>query len=156
MTAGQPIHIGLEVEGAPAGQTQPVEVVALGDDDYRVLYSPGFVEGVAAGDVIRVHDATTGAFTVITRGGNVVVKISSPDPFAGTQLDDATADLAALGGRFDGAIETAAVWTIPVTASFRRIEEAMNRIVRRIPGSEWWYGNVYDANGEPLGWWEKG
>ncbi len=42
-------HVELMVEGAPPGKTQPVEVEAISVDHYRVLCSPGFVEGIAAG-----------------------------------------------------------------------------------------------------------
>ena len=68
-------HINLIVEGSE-GKTQPVEVEVVSTKVYRILFSPGFVENVAAGDLIRVIDEGTGEFKVIKYGGNVSVKIS--------------------------------------------------------------------------------
>ena len=150
----EPRHIELAVEGARPGGTQPVEVEPLGNEEYRVLASPGFVEGIAAGDVIRVTDAGRGLFEVLSRGGNIAVKFVTRGPIADL-LAGLNADLEALGARLDGAIERAAVWTIPVTAGFQRIETAMAGAVARAPGSGWWYGNVHDERGEPVRWWEK-
>ena len=147
-------HIDLAVEGAKAGGRQPVEVEPLGDDEYRVLYSPGLVEGIAAGDVIRVTDFDRGLFQVVTRGGNIAVKFAAREPIAGV-LPGLRADLEALGARLDGAIGKAAVWTIPLAAGFAQIETVMSAAVARTPGSGWWYGNVYDEGGDPLHWWEK-
>jgi hypothetical protein len=54
-------HINLIVEGSEGG-TQPVKVEFLSPNVYRILFSPGFLEDVAAGDVIRVTDEVTGEF----------------------------------------------------------------------------------------------
>ena len=150
-----PFHIDLVVVGGRAGATQPVEVEPLGNDEYRILFSPGLVEGIAAGDVIRVTDPRVGLFEVLSRGGNVAVKFGAPEPLE-PFLPAIHADLEALGGRLDGATDTAAVWTIPAAAGFARIEKAMAAAVARIPGAGWWYGNVYDGDGKPLHWWERG
>jgi uncharacterized protein DUF4265 len=147
-----PLHIDLVVIGGGPGATQPVEVEPLGNGEYRILYSPGLVEGIAAGDVIHVTDPGLGLFDVLVRGGNVAVKLGAPEPLE-PSLAAVCADVEALGGRLDGAIERAAVWTIPVSAGFAQIEKAMAAAVARIPGAEWWYGNVYDDEGKPLGWW---
>jgi uncharacterized protein DUF4265 len=148
-----PVHVDLVVVGAEAGATQPVEVEPLGNGEYRILFSPGLVEGIAAGDVIRLTDPRLGLFEVLRRGGNVAVKLGAPEPLE-PFLSAICADLATLNGRLDGATETAAVWTIPATAGFPRIEQAMAAAVARIPGAGWWYGNVYDDSGKPLRWWE--
>lgn len=60
----------LIVEGSKGG-TQPVEVESISPHVFRILYSPGFVKDVAAGDIIRVTDEETGAFEVIEYGGNL-------------------------------------------------------------------------------------
>jgi hypothetical protein len=74
-------HVGLMVEGAPPGKTQPVEVEAISANHYRVLYSPGFVEGIAAGDTIRIIDRGLGLFEVVSRGGNVAIKFARSRTF---------------------------------------------------------------------------
>ena len=146
-------HVGLFVEGASPGKTQPVEVERLNSDNYRVLFSPGFVEGIAAGDTIRITDGKLGHFEVVSRGGNLAVKLVTEQPIGAT-VSAVSAELESLDGRFDGAIEHAAVWTVPVTAGFEKIEGVMSRAVAAMPGSSWWYGNVYDDDGAPLRWWE--
>lgn len=148
------LHIDLVVVGAGSAATQPVEVEPLGNGEYRILFSPGLVEGIAAGDVVKVTNPALGLFEVLVRGGNVAVKFGAPQPL-GQALPAICTDLEALGGRLDGATETAAVWTIPAVAGFARIEETMAAAVARIPGSGWWYGNVYDDHGNPLRWWEQ-
>jgi hypothetical protein len=148
-------HLDLIIEGARVGATQPVEVEPLGAGKYRVRYSPGFVEGIAAGDIIRVTDPELGRFEVLSRGGNIAVKLAAREAVAGA-LPAVTAALEAVGGRLDGAIEQAAVWTVPAAAGFKRIEAIMADAVGRLSGSEWWYGNVYDDSGKPLRWWEPG
>jgi len=147
-------HVDLMVAGAPAGATQPVEVEPLGAGEYRILYSPGWVEGIAAGDTIRVTDTMLGRFEVLSRGRNLAIKFTSPQPVAQI-LPSVSTELEAIGGRLDGSIERAAVWTVPVSAGFERIEAIMTAAAARIPGSGWWYGNVYDESGEPLRWWEQ-
>ena len=147
-------HIDLTIVGAKAGATQPVEVEPLGNDEYRILWSPGLVEGIAAGDVIRLTDSRRGLFDVLVRGGNVAVKFVTREPIEAV-LPSISADLEAIGGRLDGAIEKAAVWTVPAAAGFGEIERIMTAAVSRMPGSGWWYGNVYDDFGKPLLWWDR-
>jgi hypothetical protein len=147
------LHVHLEVAGARDGGTQPVEVEEVGEDAYRVLFSPGFVEGIAAGDTIKITDRQRGTFEVLTRGGNVALKFATPGP-----IDDVIpalcVELGRLGARLDGAILRAAVWTIPVTAGFPQIESVMAQVVAATPGPGWWYGNVCDDQGNPLNWWK--
>ena len=145
-------HINLCIEGAKEGHTQPVEVEKTESGDYLVLYSPGLVEGIAAGDVIRLTNDVLGQFKVLHRGGNVSIKWMADSPIS-EHLEQADKILGPLGARRDGDIAKAAVWTVPVTATFTAIEEAMNRVTDLIPDSGWWYGNVYDENDNPLNWW---
>jgi len=48
------------------------------------------------------------------------------------------------------------ILTVPVAAGFARVEAALDAAVRELPGSSWAYGNVYDPQDRPLGWWEPG
>jgi hypothetical protein len=148
------LHIDLFVEGTRRGGTQPVEVEDLGDGTYRVLYSPGLVEGVAAGDVVRLLDPSIGAFEVLRRGGNLAIKLARPGADnLRPAIAEITRALEVLGGRLDGATPHAAVWTVPAASGFPGVEAVMNAAVARIPGSGWWFGNVYDENDKPLLWW---
>ena len=46
------------------------------------------------------------------------------------------------------------VVTVPVKAGCRAIEKDRRRMDASRPGIEWNYGNVYDAAGQPLMWWD--
>jgi hypothetical protein len=146
-------HINLYIEGTKS-DTQPVEVESVSTDVYRILYSPGFVEDIAAGDVIRVTDQARGAFEVIKYGGNVSVKISDIESIINKlqSLDEA---LSKVGARLDGNLEHVAVWTIPVESGFQKIEVAIAKACELLKEPTWWYGNVYDAQGNPLNWWQN-
>jgi len=145
------MHIDLFVEDAPPGATQPVEVERLADGTYRLLYSPGLVEGIAAGDVVRVVDPGTGGFELVSRGGNVAIKVLHDQIAAVRSFLDPRFER--LGGRCDGAIEKAAVYTVPVTAGFDSIQNVMRAMVTEVAGSSWYFGNIYDADDNPLNWW---
>jgi hypothetical protein len=150
----EPLHIDLHVAGTQ-DRTQPVEVECLdaAQRQYRVLYTPGFVEGLAAGDVLQLT-GSDGQFRVVARGGNIALKVAVQGPIA-ARLPHLNSGIEAMGGRLDGSLETAAVWTIPHQAGvFDGIETLMQATLG--PDDGWWYGNVHAEDGEtPLGWWAK-
>jgi hypothetical protein len=142
------------VEGAPKGSREPVPARKLPDETFQILASPGLVEGIAAGDVVRVLDHVLGTFEVVLRGGNVSIKIISPGSIQ-PLIKRLQEDFERIGGWIDGKIERAAVFTVPVKVGFRPMEELMARIIAAFPGLVWYYGNVYGADGvTPLKWWD--
>jgi hypothetical protein len=143
-------HVDLFVEGSEG--RQPVEIRRLADGLLEILYSPGLVEGIAAGDAVRVTDPATGAFEVVRRGGNLSVKLLHEEPIQPV-LDWLGPCLLALRARLDGQAEHGAVLTIPIANGFPAVDAAMDAVAAAFPGLVWYYGNVYDAAGEPLGWW---
>lgn len=147
-------HIALLVEyrnGEPCREY--VEVEALGDDSYLLLFSPGFVQGIAAGDEFKVLNQN-GEFEVTKRAGNIVVQVFSEEPVEPHKAD-LTKRVENLGGTLDGSIERGMVFTIPVAAGWRNIESLFNEFVAKTPTTEWLYGNVWDPKDEktPLNWW---
>ncbi|XOV78272.1 MAG: DUF4265 domain-containing protein [Aestuariibacter sp.] len=144
-------HIDLHMEGTE-NDTQPVEVESIATDVYRILYSPGFVEDIAAGDVIRVTDKKKGTFEVVEYGGNVSVKISDVEIII-EKLQILDEILSHVGARRDGNLKHVAVWTIPVKSGFQNIEAAIAKACELLKEPTWWYGNVYDSQGSPLNWW---
>ena len=147
------LHLPLRVDGAPNDGTQPVEVEHLGGADYRVLYSPGLVEGIAAGDSIRVEGID---FEVIARGGNIAIKVTGgQEGLSDAVVEFLRESLGALGGRLDGRVRSAAVWSVPDAAGFGAIEQILGRVCNLEPDVVWWYGNVYDDNDQPLLWWRN-
>lgn len=134
---------------------EPVHAADLGEGMFRLLYTPGMVQGIAADDEFRLI-GEDGAFEIIRRGGNLAVQVFSREPVA-PQRAELIDRVAQLGGRLDGAIERGLAFTIPVSVGFAAVEAVFNRWVDEHAGWEWYYGNVYDpADGvTPLGWWAE-
>lgn len=126
-----------------------VLVTYLSSNEIRLVKTPGIVLGVAAGDVLQIDG--NGEFSVKERAGNVAVQIYG-DPGVARSLES---DIEALGSRWDGALETLTIYTIPASAGFRSIELVPNALMSKDSTLEWYYGNVYDsADGvTPLNWW---
>ena len=146
-------HINLHIEGTE-NSTQPVEVETISTGVYLILYSPGFVEDIAAGDIIQLTDEENGTFEVIEYGGNVSVKISDSENII-DKLQSLDEILSHVGARRDGNLEHIAVWTIPVKIGFQKIEVAVTKACDLLNEPTWWYGNVYDSQDNPLNWWRK-
>ncbi len=132
---------------------EPVHVEPLGNNQFRLLYSPGFVQGMAAGDVFRLLN-DDGDFEVLSRAGNLAVQLFHTEPVAPVQAG-LTRRVEQLGGVLDGAIERGLVFTVPLRAGFPAVEALFNQLVKEYPGLEWYYGNVYDRRDgvTPLNWW---
>jgi hypothetical protein len=151
---GREHHLHLLIEyrqGRPL--REPVHVEEIGGGVYRLLYSPGFVQGLAAGDDFRLI-GDDGSFEVTRRGGNLAVQVFSAEsvaPFRAELVERVTG----LGGTLDGAIEQGLSFTVPISVGFRAIEAVFDQWVAEHAGWEWYFGNVYDpADGvTPLGWW---
>ena len=142
--------------GAPQGE-ETLPVVPLGGRRYRLLASPGFVEGLAAGDEFELDTGAIRGVRVLRRGGNLCVWFYHSEPL--DETSDATADVRgvaeSLGGSLDGGYSRMLVLTIPLAAGFDAVAAAFDEAVRRHGGSAWLYGNVYDPSDgiTPLNWW---
>ena len=148
------LFAGTKSNGNPV--QEEVLVQLLEGDQYKVLQSPGFVLGIAAGDVIKLIPFSSGKFELLSRGGNICIQIFKN---SGTRdIKDACIELSQpLGGRLDGLSEKQMVLTFPYKDGFQSIEQVMNGFSDNYPDFEWYYGNVYDTeDGEtPLKWWEQ-
>jgi hypothetical protein len=148
------LFAGTKSNGKPV--QEEVLVQPLEGEQYKVLQSPGFVLGIAAGDVIKFIPSSSGKFELLSRGGNICIQIFKN---SGTRdIKDECIELSQpLGGRLDGLSEKQMVLTFPYKDGFQSIEKVMNRFSDNYPDFEWYYGNVYDTeDGEtPLNWWEK-
>lgn len=145
------IHVDL-FAGEVLGQRtyEPVHVIRLHDSIYRVLYAPGVVYGIAAGDEIRL--LAEGEFDVVHRAQNLAVRVYSSEPIE-DWADGLVAEVQRLGGRLDGRIRHGFAFTIPVTVGFNAVETVFGSFVTEHPKCLWEFGNVYDEAGDPLGWW---
>jgi Domain of unknown function (DUF4265) len=154
-------HVKVAVEGALSKGVESVPAQYVGDGKWLLLRSPLYAMQLAAGDIIATLDNEAGAFEVISRGGNVAVHFYLPE----SDLDDSEATKAAaddleprvakLQGLLDGKTLGLMVFTIPVSATFRVIEDLFAAAVSERPGAQWQFANVYHpTTGEPLRWWE--
>jgi Domain of unknown function (DUF4265) len=133
---GEPVH-----EELPA---RPLDTGA-----WQLLSTPGLVLGVAADDVVRVAD--DGRFEVLERGGNVGVQLYTRQPQA--EVEALLDEVEDKGGWLDGYhAGRLAVLTFPVATGFEAIERIVDAYARRY-SEEWYYGNVYDDQDQPLNWW---
>ncbi|HKB16624.1 MAG TPA: DUF4265 domain-containing protein [Planctomycetota bacterium] len=153
-------HIALPV--LDPGETKVVsrevlEVERLGDGGLRLLHSPAFIWGIAAGDVIDVDPSVLAGLRLRSRAGNVAVVVALADAAhkSAPPVRKLLGDVASMGGVLDGGPERMLVFTIPAKAGFGRIESAFDLLQKGLEGATWWYGNVYDRNDRPLGWWEE-
>jgi len=94
---------------------------------------------------------------VIHRGGNVAVVVAFEQEAdrAGEPVARLVRAMEALGGVPEGGPARMLVLTVPVRAGFPAVEKLLNGLARELPGSHWWYGNVYERGdaARPLNWW---
>lgn len=137
--------------------SERLEVELLGPNRYRLVHSPGLVDGIAAGDEIELSDEERLGYRVVKRSGNLCVWMVYPSPQA--MMHPSSMDLKAsverMGGILDGGTKRSLIFTIPVAVGWEPIRAVFDAAVQRAEGSAWLYGNVYDpADGEtPLNWW---
>lgn len=126
-----------------------------GDDRYVVLATPGLANGCAAGDTVLVDDH--GRFTVVERGGNVAVHVYPPAVLQTREVEALQRLFEPLGGVVEAPDPANfVVVTVPVSAGFSAIEDAMDVWLAVRTETTWYFGNVYDEAGQPLGWWGDG
>lgn len=132
---------------------EPVHTEELENGNLQLLYSPGFIRGIAAGDEFRIV-GPEGEFEVVKRYGNVAVQVYADHPVEPYKKELEIA-VQSMRGTLDGSIEKGMVFTIPISAGFDSIENLFDDFVKSRSGIEWYYGNVYDPHDgvTPLNWW---
>jgi hypothetical protein len=149
---------GYRPDGEAIMERLSVEVVADAKtaDEYRLLKSPGFLRGLAAGDRIRFPARNEAGFELLKRSGNLSIRVLRKDDL------DAVAqvlspELELLDGSLDQQTLRLLVYSIHVSIGFQTLEILLDRIIGQFPGTVWYYGNVYDpADGvTPLDWWQE-
>jgi hypothetical protein len=140
---------GYRSTGEPVYEEVPIERVG---DTMRVLATPGMANGVAADDLIEIHD---GVAVVVSRGGNVGVQVLQP---AASEADaNRLVDMIeGIAGWLDGFDPRGIIaLSVPATAGFPVIERVLADYVDTVPGATYSYTNVYadDEGLVPLNWW---
>ena len=141
----------LKESGQPVLEEVPVEV--LGPNEYRLLASPGILDGLAAGDVFTV-DPISHLYRVQEHGGNLCVQVWYPGlDLAGRVDAELVPGVIALGGTLDGREQELSSFTIPLSAGIQLIEDLFNSWVDAADGATWSFGNAYEEDGvTPLPW----
>lgn len=132
-----------------------LEVEPLDATTVRLLHSPAYVHGVAAGDVIVLDPDEITGFRVRERSRLLALVLALPSPDVKPPALQAVTDwVHSVGGRLEGGPPRLYVFSIPLTAGFASVETRFDAAVAAIDGAGWWYNNVYDRSGEQLlEWW---
>lgn len=134
-----------------------IQAVRLCPHQFRLLYSPGVVEGVARDDLIEFSDSDPKGFTVLHHSGFLCVWFFFKEQGRnqGPDGDRVRAAVEKFGGLYDGSGNTNLVFSVPVSLGFPIIETLFNDLEGQYQGSSWLFGNVYDPwnDFKPLGWW---
>lgn len=163
-TLNIPLIAGYRPDGE--GIVEQVAVTPIRDDSaakttksvvthYRLLRSPAFVRGLAAGDKISFPAETTEGYELIKRSGNLCLRVLRKSNMEEV-LQVLTPELELLDGVLDVETSRLLVYSIHVSIGFQAIELLLDRITGQFAGTVWYYGNVYDpADGvTPLDWWQ--
>jgi hypothetical protein len=143
---------GAASDGTPMLEEVPVE--SLGGARYRILASPGLLDGLAAGDTFELQP--DGTYRVVEHSGNVCVQVYYDGPVLHDRFDaELLPQVRSMGGWLDGRTDGVSVLTIPVGAGWDSIRLALDAWVASAPGATWSYANVYGEDGAPLGWWDE-
>lgn len=145
-----------DTHGQSAGfETLLVECIA--PSRYRLIHSPGFVEGLAADDVVELSSEVERGYSVVERGGYICVWFFFPDKDQNRspEAEQLCKDVETIGGWLDGGATYLLIFTIPISTGFAQIKSMFDAVLEQFPGSEWLYGNVYDPHDgiTPLNWW---
>lgn len=153
-------HITLPVlsDDGRRATREVLEVDPLAAKRYRLLHSPAFVDGLAAGDIIELDESVACGFRVVARAGNlaVIVAFEENEDVSSAQALRLKERMEAIGGASDGGPPRMLVFTVPVSAGFQAVERMLAEFLREAPGTSWWYGNVYEVGDptRPLNWWK--
>ena len=135
----------LKESGQPVFEEVPVEV--LGPNRYRLLASPGILDGLAAGDTFTV-DPQSHLYRVHEHGGNLCVQVWYPGlDLAGRVDAELVPAMTKMGGTLDGREQELSSFTVPLTAGMPAIERLFNDWVDHADGATWSFGNAYEEDG---------
>jgi hypothetical protein len=135
----------LKESGQPVFEEVPVEV--LGSARYRLLASPGILDGLAAGDIFVV-DPESALYRVEEHGGNLCIQVWYPGlDLAGRVDAELVPGVVALGGTLDGREQELSSFTVPLSAGIPAIEELLNSWVDTADGATWSFANAFEEDG---------
>ena len=133
------------------GVVERLQVRVNEQNECQLVRSPGFVKGIASGDVIKL-DGTAGHFELVRRSGNLAIRVISRESLSAI-AENLTPALELMGGELDSETPRMLVYSIHVSCGFAVIEELLTASMDA--NSTWFYGNVYapEDGVTPLNWW---
>jgi len=148
------LFAGEQGEGKPV--VERLAVIEPEPNIFQLVKSPGFLRGIARGDVIKV-DKEKGSYTLVKRAGNLCIRVIAKNSIAKISGSLVPA-MEKLGASLDYENERMLIFSIHVSCGFQAIEQILNSHVGKNGESSWIYGNVYSiVNGElvPMNWWQE-
>lgn len=127
--------------------------------DIFIIHSiPAFTYGLGWKDCIRLLDKERGAYEVTERGGQLVVRLYVDGSLDRPDIQQLIDAVVALGGSFEvakNAAQASGMSLLLIALSAERGFAEIERLMKpcEAAGYQWEYGNVYDAEGNPLNWW---
>jgi hypothetical protein len=127
-------------------------------NSFVVQSIPAFVYGVAYGDSVQVNEEVSGDFQVIRNSGQVTVRVFVKGDLEKPEIRSLIDDVCALGGLYEvGKIATdpnqksLLLISLHISIGLSEIAKLLSSV--KATGGQWEYGNIYDENGDQLGWW---
>jgi hypothetical protein len=156
----EPIELSLPVfswETNSKAGNENLAVEQLGANHYRLVYSPGFVEGLAAGDEFELSSTEAQGYKILRRSGNLTVWIyfEQDHDLEELEIQNLREAVEKIGGWLDGG--SLLIFTIPISTGFQTIANLFDGAKKDVPDISWLYGNVYDPKdgNTPLNWWKS-
>lgn len=146
------LYAGRSSSGSPVRES--LEAEETSSERYVLSVTPLLALGVAEGDEIRLVDQALGTFVVERRSGNLAIQ-SFAKEFSSAMERSLTARVIRLGGRVGLRSPKGMSASVPVSRGFSTIEAELDAFCQEHPGTEWYFGNVYDPKDgvTPLNWW---
>ncbi len=151
-----PLIAGYSDDDQPVLEQVDVRPITDKSGQFRLDKSPAFVRLLAAGDRIRYPAETDLGYELLQRSGNLCLRVLRKRNI--DEVEKAlTPDMELIEGRLDINSPALLVYTVHVSIGFKTIEDTLDPIMGRFPGTVWYYGNVYDPQDgvTPLNWWQE-
>jgi hypothetical protein len=144
----------LDLEGTKVLTYETLEVERESLHRIRLRHSPAWISGIARGDVLELDATELAGFRVVSRAGFVAcVVVFASEEQRGEAEFSTLQDVLRLGGVCEGGPGRSLVFSLPVAATFTKIEGFLNNVCAANPDATWYFGNVYGTDGQVLNWW---
>lgn len=146
------LKVGIQDAGERGG-VENLLATPVSPNEFRLILSPGFVQGFAAGDIVR-YDEQRQTLGLVERGGNVNVQFFH-EYLPVNVVSHIKNQVESVGGRVDGELGRLLVFTFPLSVGVANIQNFVTAIENTFP-VEWQFANLFSESGEPLEWWRDG